>query len=83
MLPRPLPKPGEPCPPPIPPPPPRPNSDAQAALEIAQHIVQIVLRLLRAVPGIAFFPARFVPSHELCLVISCGVLGSWMPSRAF
>ncbi len=35
----------------------------QAALQIAQHIVQIILRLLRAIPGIAFLAARFVPSH--------------------
>ena len=40
-----------------------PEQRRQAALEIAQHIVQIVLRLLRPVPGIAFLAARFVPSH--------------------
>src|SRR5882724_4314763 len=35
----------------------------QAALEIPQHIVQIVLRLLRTIPRIAFLAARFVPRH--------------------
>src|ERR1700722_5615091 len=40
-----------------------PKQRRQAAVEIAQHIVQIVLRLLRAVPRIAFLAARFVPSH--------------------
>src|SRR5450631_2217314 len=60
-----------------------PKQRAQAPLEISQHVVQIVLRLLRSIPGIAFFPARFVPSHEVCLIISCGVFGSWMRDRAF
>src|SRR6202035_847463 len=32
----------------------------KAALKISQHVVQIVLRLLRPIPGIAFLPARFV-----------------------
>ena len=45
-----------------------PEQRRQAALQIAQHIVQIVLRLLRAVPGIAFLAAGFVPSHALSLV---------------
>src|SRR6185312_17260587 len=35
----------------------------EPALDIAQHVVQIVLRLLRAVPGVAFLSAGFVPSH--------------------
>ena len=36
---------------------------AQAALEISQHIIQIVLRLLGSIPRITFFPTRFIPSH--------------------
>src|SRR6202020_2655281 len=36
---------------------------AQALLEISQHIVQIVLRLLGTVPRVTFFPTRFIPSH--------------------
>src|SRR5258707_11817801 len=47
----------------------------QATLKISQHVVQIVLRLLGSVPGIAFFPARFVPSHEMCLIIVARVRG--------
>src|ERR1700691_2276047 len=43
---------------------------AQAPLEISQHIIQIVLRLLRSVPRVTFFPARVIPSHAICLVIS-------------
>src|SRR6202040_2308415 len=60
-----------------------PEQRTEAPLEVSQNIVQIVLRLLGWVPGMAFFPARFIPSHELCLMISCGVSGSWMNSRAF
>src|SRR5882757_3211541 len=52
---------------------------AQAALKISQHIVQIVLRLLRPIPGIAFLPARFVPSHALCLIMSCEVSSHGQP----
>src|ERR1700733_8235597 len=35
-----------------------PEQRPQVALEIAQHVVQIVLRLLWAVPRIAFLAAR-------------------------
>src|SRR5277367_4519394 len=35
----------------------------QAPLEVAQHVVQVVLRLLRTVPGVALLAAGFVPGH--------------------
>ena len=61
--PRPLAKLGEPWPPAA-----RtaaaPEQRGQTPLQIAQHVVQIVLRLLGAVPGIALLAARFVPSHS-------------------
>ena len=31
--------------------------------EVRLHVVQIVLRVRRAIPGIALLTARFVPSH--------------------
>ena len=35
----------------------------QAPLQVAQHVVQVVLRLLGTVPGIALLAAGFVPGH--------------------
>src|SRR5208283_2556833 len=40
-----------------------PKKSGETALQIAQHVVQIVLRL-RAIPRIALLAARFVPSHS-------------------
>src|SRR5437660_12925092 len=40
-----------------------PKQRRNPALQIAQHIIQIVLRLLRSIPGIALLPVRFIPSH--------------------
>src|SRR5580698_5495925 len=52
----------------------------QAPLQVAQYVVQVVLRLLRTVPGVALLAAGFVPSHGYTQLRTYSLIIS---SRAF